>query len=515
MKKLITLLAGFILLPKLCLAIEQMPPPIHFLSDSSSFTLAKAVKLGRQSDGGFGGPGKIIPGPGPKEAAECSSHSDCGSSQVCSSGKCVDVDCLKDNDCDAGKICTSSNTCVDACSLKTCSGSTPECRITDMRTAVCSCTDNSCGTGKRCVSHPDYNPITMQYNYRVCANCSEGDACGCPDGQVADGNGGCKTEDKCQNNTCSGTTPVCTPYSRGYVCGCSTNSCAPGNKCAVPCDAENQVCVNNPRDAEVLFYNCVWCSDGETTGCGCPTGQVADGDGGCRSACTPGQTDCALCSSGQIWDGEKCRLPCDGVTCPTGYQCLNGAGTACCTRTLCPDGSLPTSTGHCVATSCGANCTGCLNASTCSGCSPGYTLSNGKCVSNDPCASVTCPTGLICQNGVCGKMCLDKNCSTATFCNYNTNVCTSDGCCIKGYSNAGYECRACATHELLPDPLPTPTSSCPSGSTLRTLWGHQMCCPNGATIGANTCRPGNAGVDSNGNYLSYACPCYAATERAY
>ena len=27
MKKLITLLAGFILLPKLCLAIEHLPPP--------------------------------------------------------------------------------------------------------------------------------------------------------------------------------------------------------------------------------------------------------------------------------------------------------------------------------------------------------------------------------------------------------------------------------------------------------------------------------------------------------
>lgn len=300
-------------------------------------------------------------------------------------------------------------------------------------------------------------------------NCPEGDSCGCPSGQVADGNGGCKDEDKCKNNTCSGTTPVCTPYSRGYVCGCSSNSCAPGNKCSVACDAERMVCVTNPRDAQVLYYNCVWCNDGATD-CGCPSGQVADGDGGCRSSCTPGQTDCALCSPGQVWDGENCRLPCDGVTCPKGYKCVNGTGTACCTLQTCPDGSLPTSTGTCVATLCDANCLTCLTSSSCSVCKPGYNLVSGKCV-KDLCATVTCLTGQICRNGMC---------------------------------------------EWIAEPLPDPTpigTKCPAGTNLRTLWGQELCCPKDAVIGANTCRPGSAGMDGRGNSLAYACPCYTAMQQ--
>lgn len=254
---------------------------------------------------------------------------------------------------------------IDLCEKLNCPPTAP-CTV-ENGSPTCRCTDTSCGQGAQCVNGS-------------CQNCEKGTQCNCPSGKLADGNGACESPDYCSPNPCKGTTPLCTQDSRipaGYACGCSSNSCGAGFKCSVPCDAVRQVCVTNPASAVVLIYNCTYCEDGET-GCNCPAGQVADGKGGCRANCTAGQTDCPLCSAGQVYDGTKCRMPCDGVVCPSGYQCQNGDGTACCT-TKCYRGQL--------------NCPECLS---------GQVYDGTKC--RYPCEGVICPLGKQCQNGN-GKGC--------------------------------------------------------------------------------------------------------------
>ena len=294
---------------------------------------------------------------------------------------------------------------LDLCKDMNCPAKTP-CTVEDGK-AVCRCTETSCGEGAQCVNGS-------------CKNCTKGTQCNCPSGKLADGKGACEAPNYCSPNPCRGTTPLCTQNSRipgGYACGCSSSSCGAGYRCSVPCDAVRQVCVTDPSSAQVLIYNCTFCEDGATD-CNCPSGQVADGKGGCRANCTVGQTDCPMCEDGQVYDGTKCRMPCDGVICPSGYQCQNGDGTACCT-TKCYRGQL--------------NCPECLS---------GQLYDGTKC--RYPCDGVICPAGKTCVNGN-GKGC----CVTATDTTEEQNIDKLDkinnvDCsCEPGYSDmTGKSCPA-------------------------------------------------------------------------
>lgn len=319
-----------------------------------------------------------------------------------SSGK-ETYECFSDGDCGSAEKCA-NNKCIDACSLISCTGETPSCAASG-HTASCRCTSSSCGEGKQCGG-------------TTCSNCSPGSYCGCPNATpYADGNGGCA---------------ACTADSH----------CDPGMKCS--------------------GGQCSACTGAEQ--CGCPTNETPDGDGGCRTACTVGQTNCSLCTSGQVWDGTKCRMPCDGMQCPSATHCVNGTGKGCCVSDpvySCSAGctNCDTSTGTCRGCAegsylsggscslCPTGCSSCTSASNCTACAAKYELSGGRC-SYNACAGVNCSPGETCRNGMCGTMCLGRGCTSASFCNSASSVCTSDGCCIKGYTNASSQCFMCHTAPL-------------------------------------------------------------------
>ena len=89
---------------------------------------------------------------------------------------------------------------------------------------------------------------------------------------------------------------------------------------------------------------------------------------------------------------------CEGVTCPSGYYCVNGV-CACedndlCDQVTCPPGY------HCVNGVCVCDDDNLCNQITCP---PGYYCFNGVCVCSgeNDCEQITCPPDYHCVNGVC------------------------------------------------------------------------------------------------------------------
>ena len=185
---------------------------------------------------------------------------------------------------------------------------------------------------------------------------------------------------------------------------------------------------------------CVACADGEKCDT-CPENYVGDGKGGCRIQCIKGQADCELCSKGEVYDGSKCRLPCDGVTCPSGTTCKNGTTSACCV----PDEKKCTV----------PNCSSCNTLTgQCEGCASGYTalysVDNGSVISCIE-RTVQCSVGYYndgnnncqaCTNGSKCNSCpsstpywcsSSKSCSASASC----NSCSSDSDCTV---SSGYAC---------------------------------------------------------------------------
>ena len=431
MKKLLSILGLSLLFPLPAQAATTV------LNDNASFQVAAVYKLGLADEDMSSSPGKTGLGNSGKEITE-----------------------------------------TDPCSKATCSGKTPVCDSSS-GTAVCKCTSNSCGQGATCGSNGK------------CQNCASGTACNCPSGQVATGNGSCETKNYCSPNPCSGTTPVCksdqrlmNKFGRGYACGCtsSSNSCGAGRKCSTPCDALNQTCVTNPASATILVYNCAACSDGDTT-CGCPSGQVANGIGGCRAACSKGDTNCSLCSAGQVYDGSKCRKPCDGVTCPTGYSCLNGTGKGCCVK----DPVI-----------CSTNCLTCTTSTSCTKCNIGYYLVNGKCTScpaNATCdGTVTfrCPSGYYRNGTTCAICPLNATCTNGT-----------SFICKVGYEKSGDLCKKTINCSTCEAGYTRDLKTCPAGQVLQ--YG-RICAESAFTCGkcvtsSGSSSRGGGGGGGSGSYL--------------
>lgn len=290
---------------------------------------------------------------------------------------------------------------IDLCKDITCPDKTP--CTEENGEAVCRCTETSCGQGAECVNGD-------------CVNCAKGEQCNCPDGKKADGKGACEAPNYCEPNPCRGTTPKCTQsslMSSGYACGCTNTSCGAGNSCSVPCDALRLICVMNPADAKVLIYNCAPCQKGATD-CRCPSGQVADGEGGCSANCTAGQTDCPLCADGEVFDGTECRMPCKGVKCPSGYECQNGDGVGCCV-VKCQKGQTD-----------------------CPLCSSGQIYDGTKC--RMPCTGVTCPVGQSCINGTGKGCCVSDGTETDCSCKAGYTDMTNKTCPSGQRKEVGISC---------------------------------------------------------------------------
>jgi hypothetical protein len=222
-------------------------------------------------------------------------------------------ECTKNADCSGTYVCR-SNKCVDPC------------------------TGVSCAAGKKCSAGS-------------CVSCAAGATdCKCSSPAVANGSGGCI--DACSPNRCASATPSCTRTGNGtsYSCSCTASSCGAGKQCS--------------------GSSCTNCA--VNTQCTCPSGQVANGAGGCMTPGCSGNSDCGA--------GKQCLNA--GTT---SASCQNCGANAQCT---CPSGYLANGSGGCVKPVCTDNTT-CGAGRQCI--DPGKY--NAKC---DPCPSgtqCTCPAG--------------------------------------------------------------------------------------------------------------------------
>lgn len=435
-------------------------------------------------------------------------------------GKCVSVTCktglvcskdITKQCCDAGMQCVNPDTVESYCAA--CEVDT-QCTCPDgylvNKEGKCvkpACTKNSdCPNGKYCENPGKSNA--------ECVPCNEGEPCPtCPSGYVADGKGGCKlgcTFDtasvcvsgttNCKTCTQSGGCYTCTDCKDGYypdngTCisckqkfGDNCEKCTP-NKCTI-CDdgyepdpytgkckpkacppslSTNPTCPAGYRVKESTAYSgnsvckfCEPCSKGEQ--CACPAGQVADGNGGCKAACTystnaacvSGSSNCASCSkdSDGCYNCSKCSNGfelrsniCEPKACPNGYTagltCGDGfttdkngkSGTQDCVKCSvipCSSASFPGkyknfSTTKPACTTKSEWYTKALGKSgdaTCYACAcDGTTFGGGGCCSG---GKVTCGGA----EGPCVECCNDSNCSDGKKC--VNGSCVAD--CPAGYT---------------------------------------------------------------------------------
>ena len=175
------------------------------------------------------------------------------------------LECTRDSDCASTQRCNmNSNKCVDTCSMVSCIG------------------------GRYCLAEGNHS-----YSCKGCltnSHCSADKKCS---------NYSCV--DVCSGVTCNSGKQCKASGTNSYTCvDCVTDSnCAAGNKCS--------------------GNSCVACTEGDA--CRCPTGEVADGTGGCKASIP------ATCS---VWDDKdptSLYWNANGSrSIPKGIRCWNGYG---------------------------------------------------------------------------------------------------------------------------------------------------------------------------------------------
>ena len=399
------------------------------LNDADAFVIARSAKLGEMEDSFSSGKQvtkKIGCAPGESDCVGptlCKTDSECKDNEYCS----VIKQCTK---LCSGGVNSDGEKCSDYPRM-------PECTPTkNGHKSYCACTDTSCGTGWKCAE---------QNGIKQCVTCSAGEACGCPDGKMSNGKGGCggcnTNEDCAGNETCAdaGTTKA----------ECKTITCPDGT---FPKDHDCVKC-------SALDANCLKCSETQCVTClpaydlvdgkcvlkTCPDGQYLDELTG---TCNPCGAGCTKCTSADVC-----------TECESAYDLENGA----CKTKNCGDGMyLNTETGECL--SCSAECATCTNVandgetSQCITCADGYHMANGVCVANG-CADMKLATECganqiktdagVATNGEQCYSCADPEpeCRKDTDCD-GTQKCSPDGeCVLKTCAEMGYE-KTCSAGYL-------------------------------------------------------------------
>lgn len=362
-----------------------------------------------------------------------------------------------------------------------------------------SCNPETCTKGKRCVNDS-------------CLNCSFGEVCGCPSGQISSELGTCIA---CPANaTCSGGNVTCAIgyYKSGRSCikcptgctACSNASTCTG--CASGYLKSGNNCYSCPENAN--------CSGGTTFTCQTGYKVSSGGSSGTYGAtCVP---TCYSCSGSWQWCAGE-----GGTTCTTS-SISNGCTKACngdlfpfsCDTTTCAQVGGTYRNGYCskdcggsiacaspgvssydprgCVDSCPSGCTTCKTYQQCTGCvSPTHFLDYETCK--------TCPANATCngtKNFTCGSGYFKDN-STCTQCDSKCTVCSSATKCTQCTSGNYYNnstCVACPAN-----------GSCTGGTTSFTCnagyyKGTDMClsCPtacsactkSGNNISCSSCNAG-------------------------
>ncbi|KAJ7512376.1 TNFR/NGFR cysteine-rich region family protein [Mycena galericulata] len=299
--------------------------------------------------------------------------------------------------CASSGICTAAGTCTCAAgftgaSCENCAAGFfgPGCAACPSGCAKCD--DGLTGSGRCLVSTPAGAPAT----------------CNCVNG-VCGANGSCT----CTNGF--------TTAANGTAC----SQCAPG------------FFLTSAGDCSVCQIGCTACTDGTGVCTTCKTGFTQDAND--RTKCDPPQSVTSsgtVCPAGAFSDGTNCTAcspsckTCtagtsnDCVQCAAGTYLLNGACVSADANGVCAGSTLIADNDKLECDSCGAKCTSCkipnfsaistVNQLQCTGCVPGFFLSNGACVASCPSGTFVSP-----QDNLTCTAC-DSSCTTctgsATFC---------------------------------------------------------------------------------------------------
>ncbi|PCH38564.1 growth factor receptor domain-containing protein [Wolfiporia cocos MD-104 SS10] len=333
----------------------------------------------------------------------------CAGAGICSSsGKCI---------CPTGFTGTSCQSCAEDFFGPTCSPCPSDCKECDDGLqgtgkclvvevsdppASCNCINGVCGTNGTCSCNAGW---TTASNGTACAKCSAG--------FFLDSSGDCE------------------------VCALGCSECADGTGDCITCKTGF---TQSSSDATA----CTAISSTTTTSSGttCPDGSFSNG-----TTCTQCSTLCETCT------GATSN---DCIICAQGTYSLNGSCVSTNDNGVCENTVLIANNNKHECDSCPAKCTKCeyssfsvastINEAKCTGCVPGYVLSDGECVESCPSGTFLSPT----DNLTCTAC--DSSCSTcveeSTFClTCADNKLASNGTCVSScpsntFSSSG-SCLAC------------------------------------------------------------------------
>ncbi|KAG2355406.1 hypothetical protein BDR07DRAFT_1474106 [Suillus spraguei] len=292
---------------------------------------------------------------------------------------------------------------------------------------------------------------------------------------VCSGDGICSSSGTCQCPS-GFTGSSCEACSSGFfgpecqACPSGCTSCDDGisgtGRCLVP------VVSNLPSDG--------WTSASNGTQCAaCAAGFFLATNGNCEicqlgcQQCADGTGDCITCASGFTQDRND-RTMCDAIpqttsnrtTCPTGSY---SAGSSCTIFSggVCSGSNMIANNDKHECDTCGPKCTTCqisnfnvastVNQAQCTGCLPGFVLSQEQCVTSCPSGTFLSPQdNLTCP--ACSSSCSSCAGSATTCLTCANNLLASNGQCVSScpsntFSSSGscVSCHAdCATCSALP-----------------------------------------------------------------
>ena len=258
-------------------------------------------------------------------------------------------------------------------------------------------------------------------------------------------------------------------YIMSYRC-CQSGTCTswsaydvtPGNKpCNQLCDGVScpDICIGQYKTVgrHCYYGECVYSST-EFCSNGCSNGQCVSA--GCSDECSPsGAKTCVDSTHYKIcgnYDSDSCLEWSSSTSCPEGQTCSNGQCVQSCTPKTCQQ----------LGKSCGMWSDGCGGYVSCGDCGEGKTCSNeGVCVTTKECEAnekgclsettrwecvnykksyIDCPTGYVCNGGICTSTCVSKSCSELGFeCGYQKDNCGKDlncGSCPLGRTCENGKC---------------------------------------------------------------------------
>jgi uncharacterized repeat protein (TIGR01451 family)/MYXO-CTERM domain-containing protein len=509
---------------------------VRFTPVSGFFGLASTTYTVDDFDGGTSSAVSLsVTVAGCSSAADCNDGVDC-TSDVCSSGTCVNAklapgsscndqnSSTKNDVCDAGGSCAGTvYTCAPtSCEVASapngtgCVGTpiangTPcndnnACTQTDScQSGICTgASPISCTALDQCHDAGSCVPATG-----ICTTPTKANGASCNDGDA------CSQTDTCQNGSCSGSNPVvCTAADQCHTAGtcssatgtCSSpvksdgSSCSDGNACTQTDSCQSGICTGaSPIVCTALDQ----CHD---------TGACVPATGACT---TPTKTNGASCNDGDACSqSDTCQNgSCTGsnpVVCTAADQCHDAGtcspATGTCSSPVksngssCSDGNGCTQIDTCQAGSCvGASpvvCAAadqCHDAGTCS-------ASTGLCSSPPKTNGAACSDGNACtqtdscQNGTCtGSNVLTctaiDQCHSAGTCAPSTGLCSSPNRANGTVCNDGDAC--------------TQTDTCQAGA-----------CVGGSAVAcvaidqchvAGTCSPATGACSSPTQANGFAC----------